>query len=93
MHPNNPRHWNKIIWGFQQDKARLVAKGYSKKHNFDYDKIFSSVTMLKSIRIFLSIMVHLDYEIQQIDIKTLFLNNSLNESIYMMQLDGFIAKG
>ena len=27
------------------------------------------------------------------DVKTAFLNESLDECIYMMQLDGFIAKG
>lgn len=49
--------------------------------------------MLKFIRILLYIMVLLDYEIWQIDGKTTFLNDDLEESIYMIQLDGFIENG
>ena len=48
--------------------------------------------MLKSIKILLSIATHYDYEIWQIDVKTTFLNDNLEEEIYMMKLEGFIAK-
>ena len=48
--------------------------------------------MLKSIRILLSISAHYDYEIWQMDVKTAFLNGNLEEEIYMMQLERFIAK-
>ena len=49
--------------------------------------------MLKSIRILLSNVATLDLEIWQMDVKTVFLNGSLAESIYMMQPEGFIGKG
>jgi len=48
--------------------------------------------MLKSIRILLSIAAHLNYEIWQMDVKTTFLDGHLEENIYMMQLDSFVAK-
>ena len=48
--------------------------------------------MLKSIKILLSIATHYDYEIWQMEVKTAFLNANLEEEIYMMQLEGFIAK-
>ena len=48
--------------------------------------------MLKFIKITLSIATHYDYEIWQMDVKTTFLNGNLEEEIYMMQLEGFIAK-
>ena len=73
-------------------KARPVAKGYTQKKGIDYEEIFSPVGMLKSIRILLSIAAHYDYEIWQMDVKTTFLNGNLEEEIYMMQLEGFIAK-
>ena len=44
-------------------KARLVAKGFTQKENIDYEKTFSPLTMLESIRILLSITAYLDYEI------------------------------
>ena len=77
----------------QTFKVRLVAKGYTQKESIDYEEIFSPVAMLKSIRILLSIAAHLDYEIWQMDVKTTFLNGHLEESIYMIQPKGFIAKG
>ena len=48
--------------------------------------------MLKSIRILLSITAHYDYEIWQMNVKIAFLNGNLEEEIYMMQSEGFIAK-
>uniref|UniRef100_A0A2N9EGL1 Uncharacterized protein n=1 Tax=Fagus sylvatica TaxID=28930 RepID=A0A2N9EGL1_FAGSY len=50
------------------------------------------VAMLKSIRILLSIVAHLDYEIWQMDVKTAFLNGNLDENIYMMQPYGLHSK-
>ena len=49
--------------------------------------------MIKSIRILLAIAAHMDYEIWQMDIKTTFINESLDETIYMVQPEGFIKKG
>ena len=74
-------------------KARLVAKGYTQKEGFDYKETFSSVSMIKFIRILLAIVAHMDYEIWQMDVKTTFLNGSLVETIYMVQPEGFIIKG
>ena len=51
------------------------------------------MSMIKSIRILLSIAEYYDYEIWKMDVKTAFLNGYLQENIYMMQLDGFITKG
>ena len=41
----------------------------------------------------LSIATYIDYEIWQMDIKIAFLNGSLEETIYMVQPQGFITNG
>ena len=64
-------------------KARLVAKGYTQREGIDYEETFSLVAMLKSIRILLSIVACLDFEIWLMDVKTAFLNANLEEDIYM----------
>ena len=48
--------------------------------------------MFKSIRILSFIAIHLNYEISQTNVKIAFLNGNLDKSIYMMQLNEFMAK-
>ena len=73
-------------------KGRVVAKGYSQKEGVDY-KIFSPFVKHVSIRILLSIVVNLDYELEQMGVKTAFLNGELDERTLMEQPDGFVKKG
>ena len=70
-------------------KARLVAKGYKQIHGIDYDETYSPIAMFKSIRILLAIAAYSDYEIWQMDVKTAFLNGTLEEDVYMTQPEGF----
>ncbi|PNX91167.1 putative retrotransposon Ty1-copia subclass protein [Trifolium pratense] len=70
-------------------KARLVAKGFKQIHGVDYDETFSPVAMVKSIQILLAIAAYHDYEIWQMDVKTVFLNGNLLEDVYMTQPEVF----
>ncbi|GJY20843.1 zinc finger, CCHC-type containing protein [Tanacetum coccineum] len=71
-------------------KARLVAKGFTQTYRVDYEETFSPVTDIKAIRILIAIAAYYDYEICQIDVKIAFLNDCLNEDIYMVQPEGFV---
>ena len=48
------------------------------------------MAMVKSIRILLAIAAFHDYEIWQMDVKTAFLNGSLEEDVYMTQPEVFV---
>ena len=68
----------------------LVAKRYTQKYEINYEKTFFLAAKIKSIHIPLFIVVALGYKIWQMDIKTSFLNDNLDENVYMMQLEGFV---
>ncbi|GKE93379.1 retrotransposon protein, putative, ty1-copia subclass [Tanacetum coccineum] len=71
-------------------KARLVAKGYTLLYEVDYEETFSPVADIRAFRILISIVAYYDYEIWQMDVKTVFLNGYLDEDIYMVQPKGFV---
>ena len=69
-------------------KLDLSQKGFQQVQGVDYNEIFSTVAMLKSIRIMLAIATF--YEIWQMDVKTAFLNGFFKEELYTMQPEGFV---
>jgi hypothetical protein len=74
-------------------KVRLVAKGFTQKEGIDYTKIFLSISQKDSFRIVMALVAHYDLELYQMDVKIVFLNDDLQESVYMAQLEGFAIEG
>ena len=74
-------------------KARLVAKCYSQVEGIDYNDIFSYVVKHSSICVLLALVVAHDIELEQLDVKTVFLHSELDEQIYMKQPECFIVEG
>eukprot|EP00253_Pinus_taeda_P021771 PITA_21771 len=74
-------------------KARLVGKGYSQMMRIDFGDILSLVAKVTSIRLLLSIFASFDFEVEQMDVKTSFLQGDLEQEIYMKQPKGFAVKG
>jgi len=64
-------------------KASLVTKGYSQVEGIDYGEIFSPIDKLTSVKFLLSVAAVYDLEIEQIDVKIVFLHGHLEEEIYM----------
>ncbi|GJV18826.1 retrotransposon protein, putative, ty1-copia subclass [Tanacetum coccineum] len=56
----------------------------------NYEETFSPIADIRDIRILLAISTYYDYEIWQIDVKTVFLNGHLSEDVYMVQPEGFV---
>src|SRR6478736_3922368 len=51
-------------------KARWVAKGYSQRGGIDFNELYAAVAHKDTIRVFLSLVNHLDLECDQVDIKS-----------------------
>ncbi|KAL1223418.1 Retrovirus-related Pol polyprotein from transposon TNT 1-94 [Cardamine amara subsp. amara] len=71
-------------------KARLVAKGFSQIEGIDYHEVFSLVVKHITIRLMLSMVVDLNIELEQLDVKTAFLHGKLDERILMEQPEGYV---
>ena len=69
-------------------KARLCAQGFSQKED-EYGETYAPVLGYSSLRILLSIATKLNYDLNQWDVCTAFLNADVQETIYMKQPEGF----
>ena len=74
-------------------KARLVAKGCSQTKGIDYNETFAPVVKYKSLRIILALVTILNYELNQMDLQTAFLNAAIEEDVYMEQPEGYQKGG
>jgi len=82
-----------VKWEIKRYKTRLVAKDYSQKQEIDYDEIFALVARLEIIQLIIVITVLHRWKIFQMDIKSAFLNDFLEEEIYIEQLMGYEVSG
>ena len=74
-------------------KACLVAQGFSQCKGIDYSETFAPVVKSASLHVFLAICAHHGWQIQQMDIKSAYLNGVINEDIYMWQPKGYKETG
>nr|GEZ21425.1 zinc finger, CCHC-type [Tanacetum cinerariifolium] len=57
--------------------------GQKLRAGIDYNKVFSLVVRHISIQVILALTACKDYKLEQLDVKTAFLNENLEEAIYM----------
>ncbi|PNX83327.1 hypothetical protein L195_g039368 [Trifolium pratense] len=67
----------------------LVARGFQQIAGVDFEETFSPVVRANTVRIILTIVVHLNWDIRQLDINNVFLNGHLKETVYMSQPEGY----
>ena len=79
--------------GSKRYKVLLVVKGFQQKEGVDYTEIFAPVVKLNTIKFVLSIIASKELYLEQLDVKTAFLHEDLDEEIYMHQPEGFSEEG
>jgi hypothetical protein len=66
-----------------RNKSRLIAQGFSEKKGIDYEKTFAPVACLEAIRILQAFSVAKGFKLDQMDVKSAFLNGVLEEEVYL----------
>ena len=72
-----------------RNKARLVVKGYNQEFRIDFEESFAPVARLEAIRILLAYASSKDFQLQQMDVKSVFLNGLIKEDVYVKQPPDF----
>nr|GEV00701.1 retrovirus-related Pol polyprotein from transposon TNT 1-94 [Tanacetum cinerariifolium] len=62
-----------------RNKARLVAQGHTQEEGIDYDEVFAPVARIEAIRLFLAYAFFMGFMVYQMDIKSAFLYETLEE--------------
>ena len=70
-------------------KARWVVRGFEQRAGVDFNETFASVVKPMSYKAIFAMAAALDYEIEQMDVKTAFLYGNIEEDIYIEQPTGF----
>ncbi|GMG17630.1 unnamed protein product [Phytophthora fragariaefolia] len=70
-------------------KARLVVKGFMQVYGVAYLEVYSPVVRLETLRMLITLAAIWDYEVDQMDVTTAFLNGPIDGEVYMEQPKGY----
>jgi len=73
-------------------KIWLVAQGFSQISGINFDKTFAPVTCYQTLRTLLALANRYHWHIHQIDVKSAFLNEDLENEIFIRILPGVETK-
>ncbi|GJY30302.1 zinc finger, CCHC-type containing protein [Tanacetum coccineum] len=71
-------------------KARLVIQDFRQKEGIDYFDTYAKVARITTIKLLLALATIHNLVVHQMDVKTTFLNDDLEEKVYMKQPKGFV---
>ena len=77
----------------QRYKARLVAQGLTQHYGTDFDETFCPVVRQESLQLLMALSVKHGLSPYQVDVTTAFLNETLEDEVYMQQPKDFECQG
>nr|GEW99811.1 putative ribonuclease H-like domain-containing protein [Tanacetum cinerariifolium] len=72
-----------------RNKARLVAQVHTQEEGIDYEEVFAPVVSIEAIRLFLAYASFMGFILYQMDVKSAFLYETIEEEVYVCQPPGF----
>lgn len=73
-------------------KAGLGARGFLQKEGFDYTEVFPPVVRHETIRLVIAVATSNARPLYHLDVKSAFMNGTLEETVYVTQPSGFIIR-
>nr|GEU79416.1 putative ribonuclease H-like domain-containing protein [Tanacetum cinerariifolium] len=73
-----------------RNKACLVTQGHRQEERIGYDEVFALVAMIKAISIFLAFASYMGFIVYQMDVKSAFLYETIDDEVYVIQPPGFV---
>lgn len=73
-------------------KARLGVRGFSQRYGEEYTETFAPVVKFPILCLVLALAAAEDLDLQQMDVKSTYLNGNIKEDIYMSQPEGYVMK-
>ena len=73
-------------------KARFVAKGFTQEKDVDYEETFAPTAKMTTLRAFIQVAARQKLRVQQMDVKTAYLNAPIDHDIYIHQPKGYEVK-
>nr|GEV25010.1 putative ribonuclease H-like domain-containing protein [Tanacetum cinerariifolium] len=68
-----------------RNKARLVAQGHTQEEGIDYDDVFALVARIEVIWLVLAYASFMGFMVYQMDVKSAFLYETIEEEVYICQ--------
>ena len=74
-------------------RVRIVAGGHRQVEGVNYTETFSSAAKMPTVWLMLANTAELDWEIEHVDVKSVYLNAPLKETVYMHPPQGVLKPG
>ncbi|CAI7846393.1 unnamed protein product [Closterium sp. NIES-54] len=73
----------------ERRKTRLVIKGFQQREGIDFQEVFAPVAKAPTLWVLLASAAVCGWKVEQMDVKTAFLYDMVDQEIYMKQPEGY----